>query len=184
MKSVRGNESAREMNWLLKLLGYRDLKYRGNDFSVRIKTTVREGVSVLYMREGMSLNLSGERIGRKWEGIEMHIPPEVGAGQTPQIVRDLETAFGAMRYGYVIARKTGIEVVPEAERQAAAAELSEMGYDIEILPDGKIRQTPREGAPRLNIEPLRKQAPRMMSLIQALHGTRPRFEILAKSKEF
>jgi hypothetical protein len=171
------------MNWLLKLLGYRDLKYRSIDFSVRIRPTVREGVSVIYTRQGAALNLSGGRIGRKWEGIEVHIPPEVGAAQVTQIVRDLETALEAMQYGYVIAREAGMDVVPEAERQAAAAELNEMGYDIEILPDRKIRQTPRAGAPCQDIETLRKQAPRMMSLIQALHGTRQRFEILAKSKE-
>ena len=172
------------MSWLLKLLGHRDLKYRGDDFSVRIKPTVREGVSVVYMRQGTPLNLSGERIGRKWEGIEVHIPHEVEAVQLPQIVRDLETAFGAMGYGYVIARRVGTDIVPEAERQAAIAELNEMGYDIEVLPDGRIRQTPKPGAPRRDIETLRKQTPRMMSLIQAVHGTRQRFEILGKSKEF
>ena len=172
------------MNWILKLLGHRDLKYRGNDFSVRIRPTVREGVSVIYTRQGAVLNLSGERIGRRWEGIEVHFPTEVEASQATQIVRDLETAFGAMQYGYVIVRKVGMDVVPEAERRAAVAELNEMGYDIEILPDRSIRQTARAGAPHQDIETLRQQAPRMMSLLLAIHGTRPRFEILAKSKEF
>jgi hypothetical protein len=172
------------MNWLLRLLGWRELEYRGHDFSVRIESMVREGVSVIYRRQGAALNLSAERIGRKWEGIEVHIPPEVEVGQVNQIVRDLEIAFGAMQYGYVIARKAGADIVPQAERQAAVAELNEMGYDIEILPDGKIRQTVREGAPHQDVETLRRQAPRMMSLLQAIHGTRKRFEILAKSKEF
>jgi hypothetical protein len=172
------------MNWILKLLGHRGLKYRGNDFSVRIKPTVREGVTVIYTRRGAGRNLSGERIGRKWEDVEVHIPPEVEAAPATQIVRDLETAFAAMRYGYVIVRKVGMDVVLEAERQAAMAELNEMGYDVEILRDRKIRQTARAGAPRQDIATIRKQVSRMMSLLQALHGTRPRFEILAKSKEF
>ena len=89
-----------------------------------------------------------------------------------------------MRYGYVIVRKAGIEVVPKTEQQEALAELREMGYEIEILPDNKIRQTRRAGAPRRDLETLRNQTPRMMSLIQSLHGTRQRFEILAKSKEY
>lgn len=89
-----------------------------------------------------------------------------------------------MRYGYVIARKVGIDVVPKNEQREALAELREMGYEIEILPDNKIRQTPRAGAPRRDLETLRNQTPRMMSLIQSLHGTRQRFEILAKSKEY
>jgi len=172
------------VNWLLKLLGYRDREYRGDDFFVRIEPIVREAVSVIHTRRGNSLNLSGERIGKKWEGIGVHIPPEVDGTQIPQLVRDLETAFQAMQYGYVIAHKTGTDVVPEQERQAAMAELNEMGYDIEILPDRKIRQTLTPGAPRRDRETLRKQIPHMMSLMQCLHGTRPRLEILAKSKEF
>ena len=77
-----------------------------------------------------------------------------------------------------------VDIVPETERQSALAELREMGYEIEILPDGKIRHTRSAGAPRQNVETLRKQAPRMVSLIQSVHGTRQRLETLAKSKEF
>jgi len=172
------------MNWLLKLLGYREREYFGDDFSVRIEQIFREVVSVIYTRQGKSLNLSGERIGKKWEGIHVYLPADVEAAHVAQIVRDLETAFGVLRYGYVISRKTGVDLVPETERQAAVAELREMGYEIEILPDGKIRQTRRAGAPRQDSETLRKQVPRMMSLIQSVHGTRRRFETLAKSKEF
>lgn len=172
------------MNWLLKLMGYRDREYRGDDFSVRIERIMREAVSVVYTRHAASLNLSGEYIGRKWEGIEVQIPHEVETAQVPQIVRDLETAFGAMQYGYVITRKVGTDIVPETERQAAIAELNEMGYEIEILPDRKIRQTRKAGAQRHDAATLREQTPRMMSLIQSLHGTRQRLEVLAKSKEF
>ncbi len=172
------------MNWLLKLLGYRDREYRGNDFSVQIKPANREIVSVVHTRQGTSLDLSGQRIGREWGGIEVLIPQDVGAAQVPQIVRDLETAFAAMQYGYVIARKCGIDIVPETERQAAIAEFNQAGYEIEILPDRKIRQTRRAVAPTSDIKTLQKMAPRMMSLIEAIHGTRQRFEILAKSKEY
>jgi hypothetical protein len=59
-----------------------------------------------------------------------------------------------------------------------------MGYEIEILLDNKIRQTRRAGVPRHDLETLRNPTPRMMSLIQSLHGTRQRFGILAKSKEY
>jgi len=89
-----------------------------------------------------------------------------------------------MGYGYVIARKAGIDIVLESEQKAAIAELREMGYEIERLPDGRIRQTWRAGAPRPDIETSRKTTPRVMSLIQSVHGTRQRFEILAKSKEY
>jgi hypothetical protein len=172
------------MNWLLERLGYREREYRGDDFSVRIEPIVREGVSVIHTRHGASLNLRGERIGRKRDAIEVHIPPDVEAAQLPQIVRDLETAFGALRYGYVIARKTVVEIVPESERRDAIAKLREMGYEIEVSADGKqIRQKWRAGAPR-DIEAQRRTAPGMISLLQSVHGTRPSLEILAKSNEF
>lgn len=172
------------MNWLLKLLGYRAREYRGDDFSVRIAPIFRELVSVIHIRQGKELKLSGERIGEKWEGIDVQLPTNLEDVQVAQTVRDLETAFIALRYGYVIARKTGVDTVPEPERQAALAELREMGYEIEILSDGKIRQTRRAGAPCQDVETLRKQAPRVASLVQCLHGTRQRFETLAKSKPF
>lgn len=172
------------MNWLLKKLRYRDREYRGSDFHVRIEPIMREAVSVIHTRHGITLNLSGQLIGRRWEGVEVHIPHEVEVEQASQVARDLETAFQALGYGYVIARLGEVEIVPETERQAAIAELHEMGYEIEVSADHKqVRQKLREGAPRPDIETARKQAPRMMSLIQALHGKRQLFEILARSKE-
>ena len=93
--------------------------------------------------------------------------------------------FKPLGYGYVIARLGEVEIVPETERQAAIAELHEMGYEIEVSADRKEdRLNLRKGVPRPDIESARNQGPRMMSLIQAVHGKRQRFEILAKSKDF
>lgn len=174
-----------KMNWLLKKLGYRDRLYRGRDFSMRIQPLRREALSIVYTRQGTNLNLDGQRIGSKWEGIELYIPPEVEPERASQIAHDLEAAFQAMDYRYVIARLSEIETVPEAERQAAIAELRQMGYELEISADRKqIRQKWIAGTPKLGLEALGKTTPRYMSLLQAVHGTRKRFEILAKSKEF
>ena len=96
------------MNRLLKLLGYRDLKYRGNDFSVRIKPTVREGVSIIYTRQGNDLNLIGERTGRQWQDIEVLIHSEVEITEAPKRPL-LSNCFGTMPYGHVITRKAGID---------------------------------------------------------------------------
>ena len=159
-------------------------EYRGDNFSVQIEPNFREAIFVIYMRHGKSLRLDGEMIGRKWEAIDVRLPDTVEDAQVAQIVCDLEAALAALRIGYVIARKVGVDTVPEPEREAALAELREMGYDIEILPNGAIRQTKRPDAPRHDIETLRMQVPRMMSLIQSVHGRRQRVETLAKSKEF
>jgi hypothetical protein len=59
-----------------------------------------------------------------------------------------------------------------------------MGYEIEILPDGKIRQSRIPGTPQLSFQELRKQAPLVMKLIQTVHGTRRSYETLAKSVGF
>jgi hypothetical protein len=173
------------MNRLLKALGYRGREYRGGEFRVRIKPIVREVLSVTYTRHGATLALDGQRIGRKWEGIEVHIPQEIEGGKAAQIARDLEAAFQAMGYGYVIARLERVEVVNEGERQTAIAELRNMGYEVEVSTDRKqIRQKPIPGVPRNDRETLRRQVPHMMALLQAIHGTRQHFQILAKSKEF
>lgn len=170
---------------MLKLLGHRDREYRGDNFSVRIEQVFREVVSVIYTRSGVTLKLGGERIGRKWEGIEVRIPQDVESERASQIGRDLETAFRAMGYGYVIAHLLGYDIVPEVERQAAIAEMREMGYEVEVSPDRKqIRQTRIPGVPAPGIEAARKQSLRMASLIPSVHGRRARFEILAKSDGF
>jgi hypothetical protein len=171
------------MNWIGKLLGRHGREYRGPDFSVRMETIFREVVAVIYTRNGSSLKLSGERFGRKWETISVSIPEGVEAGQLPSIVNDLKIAFEALRYDYLITRKTGIETVPEPERQAALAELHEMGYDIVILPDRKIRQEWRADVPRPDLETIRRTTPRMMKLMQSVHGTRQISEVLAESKD-
>lgn len=173
------------MNWLLKKLGYRDRQYHGSDFSVRIEPMGREAVYVIHTRQGTSLNLDGQRIGRKWKGIAVYIPHEVEAERASQIAHDLEAGFQAMGYGYVIARLGEIETVPETERQAALAELRQMGFELEVSADRKqISQKWIAGTPKPSLEGIRKTIPRQMALFQAVHGTRKRFEILVKSKEF
>jgi hypothetical protein len=173
------------MNRLLKLLGYRDCEYHGDHFRVYIESRVREGVTVIYTRDGATLNLSGERIGRKWEGIEVQISQEVESSRAAQIARDLETAFKAMRYDYVIAAVEGTDLVPETERLAAITELRDMGYEVEVSADrNTIRQVRAADAPAMNREIARKQAPRMMTLLQSVHGRRTRLNVIAKSKDF
>jgi hypothetical protein len=172
------------VNRILKLLGYRDREYRAGDYSVPIESIFREVVSVIYKRQRTTHNLSGARIGSKRRGIQVFIPSELDAAQIPRIVLDLKTALEAMEYGYVIVRETSVEIVPEPERQAAIAEFRATGWEIEILSDGKITQTARAGAPQVDIETLRARTPRMMTLVQTVHGRRQLIEILAKLAEF
>ena len=175
----------RPLSWLSKKLGYRDREYRGDDFSVRVEPGFREIVTVVLTREPTTRRLDGERIGKGWKGIRIHLPRDVDPGDVPEIVRDLETAFGAMRYGYVISRTVSVDPVSEAEQEAAIIELNDMGFDVEQSADP--RQTvliPRSSGPRPDRKTAQGRASRMMSLVQALSGKRQRVELLAKSKEF
>jgi hypothetical protein len=171
------------MNWIRKLLGIYGREYRGTDFSVRIEPIHREVVAIIHRGRGGSLRLDAEQFGRKWEAITVLIPQEVDGEKVAQIVGDLKTAFEAMGRRFVISRKAGIDVIPEVERQAALAELHEMGFEIEVLPDGTIRQRWRPEVPRQDLETIRRTTPRMMTLLQSVHGSRQRLEVLAKSPE-
>jgi len=172
------------MNLLSKIFGLRPNEFQDRNFKVRIESIFRENVLIIHTRDGKTVNFDGERYGKKWDGIQVHVPEDVEPTQVQQIVRDLETAFKAMQYEYVILRKAGVEIVPEEEQQTALAELHQMGFQVEVSPDRKqIRQTRRADAPLQDKAALRKMAPRMMSLIQSVKGTRQCFEVLAKSPE-
>jgi hypothetical protein len=169
------------MNRLLKLLGYRDRDYYGGDFFVRIKRVGREGMEISHTRNGKRLDLKANYIEDK---IDVRVPHDLEKGQVSQLVIDLATAFRAMGYGYAISRLVGVEGVPEAERQAAVAELREMGYEIKVSEDRKqIRQKRIEGSTLPDRATALKQASRMIALMQSVHGTRYRTEVLARSED-
>lgn len=172
------------MNRLLRLLGYRDRRYQCSEFQVSIEPVFREAASVLYTRGESKTQLNAEYIGKKSWTIGVSIPAETNEADARRIAADLAIAFNAMGYAYVIVRKVGVEVVPEEDRNAALAELKKMGYEIELLPDGKIRQSGKRGSPPKPIDFIRKETPRMMQLMKAVHGRREKLETLAQSKDF
>ena len=173
------------LRWLFNKLGYGDREYRGDDFSVRVEQGFREIVRIVHTRRGVTRLLDGERIGKRWQGIAVYLRSEVEAGDAAEIVRDLETAFAALRYGYVISRTAGVEVVPEAEQQKALAELHEIGFDVEVSADGKQTSLKRRsGVPPPDPNAAKRAAPRMMALLRSVRPTRQRVDILARSKDF
>lgn len=173
------------MNRLLRMLGYRDREYRADEFSVRIDHGFRELVTVVHMRAGTIRNLGGERIGKGWHGIGIHLAQDVEPEEASKIVHDLVTAFEAMRYGYVISRTAAVDIVPESERQAAIAELGEMGYEVQVSADRKqVSLVPKPGSPRVDKKQSQRIASRMQDVLQSVRGTRHRVEVLAISKDF
>ena len=170
---------------LLNKLGYGDREYRGDDFSVRVEQGFREIVRIVHTRRGSTRVLDGERIGKRWQGIAVYLRSEVEAGDAPEIVRDLEMAFEALRYGYVISRTAGVEVVSEAEQREARAGLYEIGFEVEVSADGKQTSLKRRsGVPPPDPKTAKTGAPRMMALLRSVRPTRQRVDILARSKDF
>jgi hypothetical protein len=98
----------------LRALGFRRQKYSSHIFSVEIKTMVRGGVSIVYKREGITLELGGERTGRNWERIQVSIPLDIDLTQASQVARDLVTALNEMNYEYDITR--GLETLARSKR--------------------------------------------------------------------
>jgi hypothetical protein len=163
----------------------RDREYRGDDFSVRVEQGFREIVTIVHTRRRTTRRLDGELIGKRWEGIGVYLPPEVGPGELLQVVHDLETAFGALKYGYVISRTAAVDAVSDAEQQAALAELNQMGFEVQLSTDGnQVSLNWRSGVPRPDTKTAKRTGPRVMSLLQSIRGTRQRVEILATSKDF
>jgi hypothetical protein len=173
------------MSWLSKLLGHDDPEYHGDDFSVKVEQGFREVVTVVHTRQGTTRRLEGERIGKRWQGIGVHLPQEMDPADVPQLVRDLEAAFRPLRYGYVISRTVQVDPVSDAEQEGAVAELNEMGFEVERSTERRgVALIPRPGVPRPDTKTAKRTAARVMSLVQALSGERPRVEILAQSKDF
>ncbi|MCU1286636.1 MAG: hypothetical protein JWO13_2986 [Acidobacteriales bacterium] len=95
------------MNRFLRLLGYRDRKYRGTDFNIRIESISHEALSVTYETDEKTLYFSAGYIGRRSQptGIGVDIPPEIEHAQAKAIAVRLIEAFNHMGYGYYISHK-------------------------------------------------------------------------------
>jgi len=164
----------------------RDKEYRGDGFSVRIQHGFRELVTLVISRDGTTRKVDGELIGKRWEGIGIRFDQHIDPADAAVIARDVVTALSALHIGYLITRTVAVDPVPEAEQHAALAELGEMGFDVERSADMRqISTTWKPGAKRPESSRAAKEfALRMQKLIGTLSGSRPRIEVLARSKEF
>jgi len=77
------------------------------------------------------------------------------------------------------------ELVHRDEDAELFTELHEMGFEVERSTDPEgIALIPRSDVPRPDEKTAQRTAPRIMSLVQSLRGTRQQVELLAKSKGF
>jgi hypothetical protein len=159
------------------------LEYTGADFSVRVQPHSREAVSVLHRSQGIEVALDAERVGSKWEGLKVVIPPDLDNDNVARLVANLEVAFQAMSLEYVLIRLKKSEPVSEIDQNAALAELRKLGLNAEPSTDRtRVLLKKNVSLEHQDREANEERAQRMFSLIQNIHGTRPQYEILAKSK--
>jgi hypothetical protein len=147
--------------------------------SIRIVRQRREGVDLEYEDGSQTIRLSGELTGPKWK--QMNVRLMQGAW-SEELLDKIASAIAQRGYEFAIYRLGEAQTISEPEREAALAELQSMGYQIEVSPDRKrIRQSLAPGAPRPSLDEAKKGAPKIMKLIETVHGTRRPIEVLRKS---
>ena len=148
--------------------------------SIRIVCQARECVDLEYRDATQTLRLSGELVGPKWKQVNLTVPEPQSDEQT---LDNIALALRNRGYEFVISRFGEVQTIPQAEQNAALAELQSLGFQIEVSPDRKrVRQSRAPGAPRLSREQAKELAPRIMQLVQTVRGVRRPSAILRKSE--
>lgn len=158
-------------------------RFKTEDYSLELRNFSRECLEAVYEEGGAAVVFGGERVGRKWEQINLQAPaglPEAAYGRVlPNVVAGLE----ALGYAGLIFRTKPGELIPQAEQEGAIARLREMGMEPTVAPDGSSLQLKR--IPGWNRPPGfdgGAHALETMKLVRTAGGKRTRIEILAKSE--
>jgi hypothetical protein len=153
------------------------------DFTVRVLRGARGLVSIVYEEEDYNRSFEGELTGSKHNQINMFMTSDFPAKDLDRVVANLVKGFEQLGYEYWIRRRDGAEVVPESEREAALFELRRMGWEADVSVDRlRVEMKRIDGAHAPTLEEAMSASSHMAQLVQALHGTRYKFDDLARSK--
>ena len=148
--------------------------------TVKVERKFRECVSVVYREPGRTLTFNGELVGPKWNQINMTVGDEVASDAS--LIANLVAEFTRQGHEFVIYRAGKQEPIPQSEGDAARAELRQMGFEVEVSPDGRsVRQTRLPGFSPPSRQEAQQKAVRMMKLLESVRGFRWPLEIVAKS---
>lgn len=154
--------------------------FRG--FSLRIQRGARNLASVVYEEKGRTHTFEGELVGSGWRQLNLLIPSDFAGAGLDRVVANLAKAIGELGYEYLIRRRGESETIPEKERKAALAELRKMGWEPEISSDhSQVELKRADGSRAPSPEEALTQSERLIRLVESLHGTRYKFEELARS---
>jgi hypothetical protein len=147
--------------------------------SIRIVRQRREGVDLEYKDGGHTIRLSGELTGPRWKQMNVRVAE---GDWSEELLDKIAAAIAQRGYEFAIYRLGETQTISEPEREAALSELQSMGYQIEVSPDRKrIKQSLAPGPRAPSLEEAKKAAPRIMKLIETVHGNRRPVEVLRKS---
>lgn len=153
--------------------------FRG--FSLRIQRGARNLASVVYEEKGRTHTFEGELTGPGWRQLNLLIPSDFSSG-IDRVVANLAKGIGELGYEYLIRRRGQAEAIPDSERRAALAELRKMGWQPEISSDhSQVELKRADGANFPSPEEAIANSERLARLVESLHGTRHKFEELARS---
>jgi hypothetical protein len=121
-------------------------------------------------------------VGKRWNQINLVVPPNLPDGDAAHVLENLCASLTRLKYEFVVARVGQPLPVPEQERQAAAAELREMGMEPEVAADQStvnLKKIPGWKPP--TSFDTKAQARSMMRAVASVRGKRAPIEVLAKS---
>jgi len=148
--------------------------------SVKVRRIHREGVEVAYQDSAQALTFKGELVGPRWK--QVNIVVDRDARLDSRVLDNLAAELSRQKYQFVVYQRGETQSVPEPDRIAAVSELQQMGYAINVSADRQtVRQTRIPGVPPPSREVAKRQALRMMKLVETASGVRRTKEILAKS---
>jgi hypothetical protein len=151
-------------------------------FSLRIQRGARNLASVVYEEKGRSHTFEGELAGPGWRQLNLLIPSDFSGDGLDRVVANLAKGIGELGYEYLIRRRGEGEKIPEKERKAALAELRKMGWEPEISADhSQVELKRADGSRSPSPDEAIANSERLARLVQTIHGTRYKFEELARS---
>jgi hypothetical protein len=142
-------------------------------FAVKVAQVFREEASIVYVEGDREWRFPAERTGSGWRSLDILIDGSAFVEETPRIVTNLRIALDRLGYGYVIRRELPPLKVPDAERDAAIAELRAKGFKLRPR-SGKVPEHWMGGTAIADLL-------RVAGLVAAAKGIRTQYEVLAKS---
>ncbi len=154
-------------------------------FSVNISTLGREEAYVIYRSNDRQLEFAAQiGSGKRFftPRISVRVPKEMPDGDVREVIPNLALALAKLHYEYFVFRKDEPQTIPEAEREAAIAELREMGCEIkEMIGQGPMQRAVVNNWPRFSEEQVKTAIPRVQDLTNQARGVRESIEVLARS---